>query len=212
MGHVNDGRDDTPDNAPGEDRPDESTPAESTPEESTAEASAPEIGPEPRQLSPALIATLITIPVMVLVGFIAYAALRPDYQSPLHALAAPDSGTEECSRLMDALPPTFEGFDDKEIGEAGLVTWPATDGGAPLVLRCGVERPEGLAPTSSLQVVFPAQWFITETDEERGQAYVSVAHRPYVALWTPLNTGNAPITDISAIIDAELEPGPLELG
>lgn len=164
------------------------------------------------QMSPALIATLITIPVMVLVGFITFAALRPDDATPVDGYAAPQSSSTQCSAFVAALPATFEGFGDKQIADDGRVTWSSDDGSSPITLRCGVDRPTELSPSSNLQVVNPVQWFITETDEVSGQAYVCVDHRPYVALWVPANAGNAPITDISAVIAKELESAPLDFG
>lgn len=161
------------------------------------------------RLSPALIATLIAIPVMVLAGFITYAALRPSVPVPIESYAAVDGTAEECAGFIEALPEKFDGFGDKEV-DGDTVRWPATSG--TLTLRCGVERPADLNPSSSLQVVHPVQWYMTETEADRGQAFVCVDHRPYVALWVPVEAGNGPITDISALIAELLPRGPIELG
>ncbi|MBD0023927.1 DUF3515 family protein [Gordonia pseudamarae] len=164
-----------------------------------------------RRLSPALIATLVTIPVVVLTFFIVVAALKPDAEAnPVASLAAPGSSSTECAALVDALPDRFDGFSDKKTSDDGLVRYTSSDGD--IVLRCGVDRPAGLAPTSNLQVVNPVQWFMTDTRDGSGQAYVSVDRRPYVALWLPVNAGNAPITDISAIISKTLPMAPLDFG
>ena len=45
-----------------------------------------------------------------------------------------------------------------------------------------------------------------------GEAYVSVDHRPYVAMWVPANAGNGPITDVSATIEEVLPRAPLDFG
>ncbi|GAB92434.1 DUF3515 domain-containing protein [Gordonia rhizosphera] len=167
-------------------------------------------GPGPR-LSPALVATLVAVPVMVLVGFITYAALRPDATTPIESYAVEPSASAECARMIAAVPETFDGYGDKQV-DGTTVRWASDDGGDPVMLRCGVTRPTELSPTSSLQVVNPVQWFITDTVDGRGQAYVCVDHRPYVAMWIPVNAGNGPITDVSAVIERTLPRGPLDFG
>ncbi|MEO9327415.1 DUF3515 domain-containing protein [Gordonia aurantiaca] len=171
-------------------------------------------GSEPR-LGPALIATLVAIPVMVIAGFIAFAALRPDPVNPVESYAA-ESASQECAEFLERAPQTFEGYGDKQVS-GNRATWPATGSGDDVILRCGVSRPAELAPDSRLQLVQAqghrgVQWFITDTVEGSGQAYVAVDHRPYVALWVPSTAGNAPITDISGVIDETLKRGPLDLG
>ncbi|MFT4201747.1 DUF3515 domain-containing protein, partial [Gordonia sp. (in: high G+C Gram-positive bacteria)] len=83
--------------------------------------------------------------------------------------------------------------------------------GDSVALRCGVARPAALAPSSRLQVVDSAQWFITD-EQKTGVAYVAVDHRPYVALWLPRDSGPTPISEVTALIDKNLARGPLELG
>ncbi|MFE0751125.1 DUF3515 domain-containing protein [Gordonia sp. NPDC058843] len=168
------------------------------------------------RLSPALVATLVAIPVMVLAGFIVFAALRPDPVTPIESYDSVGAVAQECTRLLAEAPDTFEGFGAKEVSE-DRVTWPATGAGDDMTLRCGVTRPAELSPTSNLQEIHAAgqagvQWFITDTIDGSGQAYVCVDHRPYVAMWIPANAGNGPITDISGLIDRTLERGPLDFG
>ncbi|MGC4932869.1 DUF3515 domain-containing protein [Gordonia sp. DT30] len=166
------------------------------------------------RLSPALIATLITIPVMVIVGFITFAALKSSDQpkTPVDSYASAGSASgADCAKLLGALPPTFDGFGSKQV-DGDTATWSGSDGADPVTVRCGVGRPSELAPSSNLQTVNGVQWFITDTIDGRGQAYVCVDHRPYVALWVPASGGNASITDVSAAIGRVLPPGPLDFG
>lgn len=168
------------------------------------------------RLSPALVATLVAIPVMVLAGFIVFAALRPDPVTPIESYDTVGPVSQECTRLLAEAPDTFEGFGAKEVS-GDRATWPATGSGDDMTLRCGVTRPAELSPTSNLQEIHAAgqagvQWFITDTIDGSGQAYVCVDHRPYVAMWIPANAGNGPITDISGVIDRTLERGPLDFG
>ncbi|WP_238419971.1 DUF3515 domain-containing protein [Gordonia sp. 'Campus'] len=168
------------------------------------------------RLSPALVATLVAIPVMVLAGFIVFAALRPDPVNPIESYDSAATVPEACAKLLAEAPEQFEGFGTKEISE-DRATWPAAESGDDMTLRCGVTRPGELSPTSNLQEIHAAgqqgvQWFITDTVDGSGQAYVCVDHRPYVAMWVPSNAGNGPITDISGLIDRTLERGPLDFG
>ena len=168
------------------------------------------------RLSPALVATLVAIPVMVLAGFIVFAAMRPDPVTPIESYDSVGPVAAECTRLLTEAPDTFEGFGTKEVS-GDRATWPSTGPGDDMTLRCGVTRPAELSPTSNLQEIHAAgqagvQWFITDTVDGSGQAYVCVDHRPYVAMWIPTNAGNGPITDISGLIDRTLERGPLDFG
>lgn len=161
-----------------------------------------------------MIATLIAIPVMVIAGFIAFAVMknRQVPTTPIESYATSSEQVQACGSLIESLPVSFGEYGDKKV-DGTTVRWQRTDGGSrePLVLRCGVARPAGLAPTSALQVINPVQWFITDTDTERGQAYVVVDRRPYVAVWVPIGAGNGPLTDISALV-AKLPQAPLDFG
>ncbi|MCF8606968.1 DUF3515 domain-containing protein [Gordonia sp. HY442] len=167
-------------------------------------------------LSPALIATLVAVPVMVIAVFIAFAAVkysnRPDTESiPVDGYStAQGEGSEKCAAFVDALPDRLGDFDEKTV-DGDTARW-SRDGSDPIVVRCGVSRPDELAPTSALQVIDPVQWFMTDTVQGRGQAYVSVDHRPYIAMWVPAGSGNAPITDVSALVAQRLDRAPLDFG
>lgn len=166
------------------------------------------------RLSPALIATLVTIPIMVLVGFIAFAALKtPDNaaDTPIQSYAAESSAPADCAKFLAALPDRFTGFDAKQI-EGAQASWGSTRAGGPLTVRCGVTRPAELTTSSALQEVFPVQWFLSDNIQGAGQAFVAVDHRPYVAIWIPVDAGNAPISDVSAVIDRTLPRAPLDFG
>lgn len=171
-----------------------------------------------RRLSPAVIASIITIPVMVIVGFITYAVVKTDNSAsadtPVKAMSAPQQGSPDCVKFIAALPETFDGFGKRETSDDGMVSWPPGDQvPGPVQVRCGVDRPASLSPTSGLQVVDPVQWFLVSAETDaRGFLWYAVDHRPYVAIWLPENVGNGPIQQISTIIDANLPRGPIDLG
>lgn len=190
------------------DRPGTPADPETSPADEPDDAGSTRRGP----LHPALIATLVTIPVMILVGFITFAALKPDPRAPIEDYPAAAGTDAACAKFIAALPDDgFDGYGRKSVAGT-TVSWPADNDSEALTLRCGVARPSGLEPTSNLQVVNPVQWFITDSIDARGQAYVAVDHRPYVALWVPVNAGNAAITEISGVIDATLPRSSLDFG
>ncbi|WP_440712541.1 DUF3515 domain-containing protein [Gordonia sp. FQ] len=171
-------------------------------------------GREPR-LSPALIATLVAIPVMVVAGFIAFAVLRSDRAStvPIESYSTSSENADLCGPLIAKLPESFDDYRHKKV-DGNTVTWTSNksgDSGDPLMLRCGVARPKDLAPTSALQVINAVQWFMTDSDTSRGQAFVVVDRRPYVAVWVPVGSGNGALTDISGLV-AGLPEAPLDFG
>jgi hypothetical protein len=174
--------------------------------------------PSTRRLSPAVIASIITIPVMVIVGFITYAVIKTDSDvssnTPLKSMAAPEQTSPDCVKFLAALPERFDGFGKQEKADDGLVSWPPGDQvPGPVQVRCGVDRPESLSPTSGLQVVDPVQWFsVSASTEAKGFLWYAVDHRPYVAIWLPENVGNGPIQQVSQLIDQNLPTAPIDLG
>lgn len=171
-----------------------------------------------RRLSPAVIASIITIPVMVIVGFITYAVVKSDSSAsadtPVKTMSASQQASPDCAKLIAALPETFDGFEKRETSDNGMASWPPGDQvPGPVQLRCGVDRPESLSPTSGLQVVDPVQWFLVSSETEaRGFLWYAVDHRPYVAIWLPENVGNGPIQQISTLIDENLPRASIDLG
>ncbi|MFT3900504.1 MAG: DUF3515 domain-containing protein [Gordonia sp. (in: high G+C Gram-positive bacteria)] len=163
---------------------------------------------EDGRLSPAFAATLIAVPAMILAGFITFALLRPDPTTPLDAMPAAPDAARACAPLMAALPAKLGDYGHRSV--SGTTARWRSDNGDSVVLRCGVARPAGLEPSSRLQVVDAAQWFITD-EQQTGVAYVAVDHRPYVALWLPRDSGPAPISETTALIDKTLARAPLEL-
>ncbi|GAC57235.1 hypothetical protein GOHSU_17_00390 [Gordonia hirsuta DSM 44140 = NBRC 16056] len=178
-------------------------------------APTPPADSEPYRLSPALIATLATIPTMVIIGFIVFAMLKTKEAEkiPVDSYATSTEAAERCGPLIAQLPESFGEYGGKSV-EGNTVRWTSSENEQspdPLVFRCGVARPEALAPTSSLQVINNEQWFMTDTDESRGQAYVLVDRRPYIAVWVPSGAGNGPLTKISGLA-GELPSAPLDFG
>jgi hypothetical protein len=98
----------------------------------------------------ALIATALTLPVVVLLAFAFAGGLGDDGPGDVEVSAPPR--VEACDALMDALPEDFQQLEAREVDSDStqVRAWgdPAT------VLRCGVGRPAELAPGSAAQLFY----------------------------------------------------------
>ncbi|MER5260500.1 DUF3515 domain-containing protein [Actinosynnema sp. NPDC002837] len=127
---------------------------------------------------------------------------------------APEAGSDECTALLGALPAQLVSsgvtLPRRELAApapAGAVAW----GDAhhePVVLRCGLDRPGDLTPTSALRLISDVQWLEVP---EGGSATWYVVDRPvYVALTVPSDSGTGPLQDVSTTIRDTLAKGPVD--
>src|SRR5699024_2218702 len=132
--------------------------APSEPEESAEDASG---------RSPALIATAVALPLMVLVGVIVFAVLATP--SPvlepvaIGAAEAPEAESEACPELIAAVPDELAGLaraEGVDPGPRGAAAWqdPDDPDAEEVVLRCGLDRPHEFVQNSPLQVVGDVEW------------------------------------------------------
>ncbi|CAM3813532.1 MULTISPECIES: DUF3515 domain-containing protein [Tsukamurella] len=182
--------------------------------------------PEPRQRrSPALLATVVALPVAVIVCFAVFLVLAQQKEGELRATAeaghlksvsAPAAGEPACGKLLAAIPAELGVFRRDDTTEpTGFARWTSDKAGA-VEVRCGTDRPADLTNTSKLQVVNGVQWLQSTpagAPAPNGGAYwVAVDHRPYVALWVPDSAGTAAIQAVSDAIRANLQAASLDLG
>ena len=113
---------------------------------------------------------------------------------------APQAGSAACTTLLGALPA------DLTSGSAMLHRLPLAqpappataawgDGGDPVVLRCGLNRPPELTPTAELRVISGVKWLPIQGD--RATTWYLVDHPVYVALTVPAGTGTGVLQGIS---------------
>jgi hypothetical protein len=123
---------------------------------------------------------------------------------------APAAGSAECANLLAALPADLPGDPPlptrllAEPTQPGARAWAAAP--RPVVLRCGLPRPQELTPTSTLTEVNGVSW-LTVTDgtpEPSLVTYIAVDRGVYVALTTPTQIGTGPVQSVSAAITATL--------
>ncbi|GAA1334921.1 DUF3515 domain-containing protein [Saccharothrix algeriensis] len=184
--------------------------------------------PEPTPLLPRpLLAVAVGLPALLAAGVAAVglflgageqAEPRTDHSGPLALVPvpAPAAEGEPCRALLGRLPvqlvsngATLPRRELAEPAPAGALAW----GDArhePIVLRCGLDRPAGLTPTSQLRSVSSVQWL--EVTEGSSSTWYLVDRPAYVALTIPAEAGTGPIQDISTTIRDTLPATPVDTG
>lgn len=192
--------------------------------------SAAPVQPAGRRLSPPLIVSLV-LGVALLVG-VAVAGIvvgpgggaaappatssAPPAANPtgpvlLVPVDAPRAGSPECAALLRKLPATLANgrspLPARRLAQPAPPATAAWGHGQPVVLRCGIERPPELTPTSELLDVNGVQWLRVSAD---GLTTWYAVDRPVVvALTLPGGVGTGPIQDVSDSIVATLPAKPV---
>lgn len=122
---------------------------------------------------------------------------------------APQASSAECGRLVTALPSTLvDGTANLARRAVAPPAPPATTvwgvGNSPVVLRCGLPRPDQLTSTATLLEISGVQWLRVTGD---GKSTWYVVDRPvYVALTLLDSSGSGPLQDVSAAVGRILPP------
>ena len=128
------------------------------------------------------------------------------------AVDPPDVDTDTapaCRALVTGLPETVEGQDARDVEPDETLT--AAWGDPPITLRCGVERPRRLQPTSFCFVVNDVGWY---AEDDRGTldgntpaqgpvVFTTIGRSPYVEVTVPPEDSRPavdPLTDVAAAI------------
>ncbi len=171
----------------------------------------------------AIIAAIV-VAVAAIVGLLAYAALRqapadrPVALPPADA-PAPQADSEQCRALLSALPDTMGDFRRATLADpapTGAAAWLGPTGIDTVVLRCGVERPDGFVVGAPLQMVNTVSWF--EASGPSASTWYAVDHgvadggkgATYVALTLPQGSGPTPIQTVSELIEKVMPARPLD--
>lgn len=173
-------------------------------------------GAPPRRLI--VLAAILAIALVTAVAFIALSA-RPAPPPVTGVLTlpwvpAPQANSPECSALLAALPSELVSRDAKltrrDLAQPAPPATMAWGEGDPIVLRCGVERPSELTPTSQLRVVSGVQWLPVAG---RGMSTWYIVDRAvYIGLTVPDSAGTGPLQQTSDTVAATLPAVPLRFG
>jgi hypothetical protein len=177
-----------------------------------------------------LLAVAIGLPVLLVAGVAAVglvlgasgtsdpAAPSADRAGPLGLVSvpAPAAGSPECADLVSTLPVSLLSnevvLERREIAEpapVGAVAWGSAERD-PVVLRCGLDRPGELTPTSALRVVSDVQWL--QVEGEGASTWYAVDRVVYVALTVPDDAGTGPLQDVSTALRDRLASRPVDTG
>ncbi|MFH5209612.1 DUF3515 domain-containing protein [Antrihabitans sp. NCIMB 15449] len=181
--------------------------------------------------SPALIAAAVALPVALVVGVIVAAVLANSNPAKepvaLAPVPAPAATSPECAALLAALPNSLGDFTDAELAQpapTATKAWQRDDGSDPIVLRCGLDRPDTFDSASVLQGIKVSssapddevQWFqVSGADQSIAASTWFVVDRGiYVAMTTPDGAGPTPIQTVTDVVAKtmprkDIDPAPL---
>ncbi len=172
--------------------------------------------------SPALIATAVALPVVLIVAVLvaAFIALRsPVEREPLALgpVPAPAADGPACQTLLPALPAELGDYTKATLVEPAppaTRAWQLPDGGDPITLRCGLDRPLEFNRASPLTVIDGVKWFQVRDEVAETGTWFAVDRETYIALTVPDGSGTSAVQTVSDTINANLparEPNPGEL-
>lgn len=196
--------------------------AEAKPDADEDEDAEAEDDEESTPYSPALIATAVALPIVLIVGVLAAAflALRAPVEReplPLGPVPAPAADGPACQALLPALPADLGDYTKSTLAEPAppaTRAWQHPDGGEPIVLRCGLDRPLEFNRASTLTEINGVQWFQVRDEVGKVGTWFAVDRETYIALTVPDGSGTGAITTVSDVITANLparQPNPGEL-
>ncbi|WP_051495148.1 DUF3515 domain-containing protein [Nocardia nova] len=171
-------------------------------------------------MHPALIATAVALPVALIVAVLVIAAMSRQSvdREPLalSAIDAPAGNSPDCVNLLGALPESLgDDYTRSEFAQPAppaTAAWQLPDGGDPIVLRCGLQRPQEFDRASALQVVDGVNWFEIrdQTSGVTSGTWYAVDRGTYVAVTMPSKAGPSPLQEISDTIADKLPAKPLD--
>ena len=138
---------------------------------------------------------------------LAIGALAGCTNSPAVHVAVPAGLHAGCDRLHRELTGDLGGLDrrDTEPASGRTAAW----GDPPLVLRCGVPRPAGLAADSELIEVNGVAWYLSEGT--RPYVFTTVGSGTYVEVRVPRSTprteATGPLVDLAPAVQAAFPDG-----
>ncbi|WP_158890236.1 DUF3515 domain-containing protein [Amycolatopsis anabasis] len=133
---------------------------------------------------------------------------------PLVPVPAPQAGAPACTTLLGALPAELLSNGAKlarrELANPAPPATVAWGDANPIVLRCGLDRPPELNPSSPLRLIDGVKWLVVPG--EGTSTWYVVDREVYAALTVPDNAGTGPLQDVSATISKNLGVQPLRFG
>ncbi len=181
--------------------------------EVAAQVTAESDGP-PRAVLIAAVALAAAVIGVILV--VAANRQAPERPVVIPAVPAPQATGPGCKALLAALPQRLGEYRRAPVAEpttAGATAWRTGPNSAPVILRCGLDRPAEFVVGSAIQVVDRVQWFqvAAQNPDEPGRSTWYTVDRPvYVALTLPSGSGPTAIQELSDVIDHTIPAVPID--
>jgi len=163
----------------------------------------------------ALIFAALAVAVLAVVAVLAIAASRRIPAAPVvvAAVPAPQAQAPECQSLVATLPDQLGDYRRAETAQPTPVATAAwRDGGEPVILRCGLDRPAEFVVGAPIQMVNDVQWFQLRDNGSQRSTWLCVDRPVYVALTLPDGSGPSPIQTMSNVIARSMPAIPIRPG
>lgn len=189
------------------------------------------VAPNDRSLPRPLLIALIALPLLLVAGVGTLGLLygstgsAPADSTPapirtgpvaLPPIPAEQAGSPACGKLVQALPKELTS-NGEQLGRREIVA-PAPEGTMvwgnekrdPVVLRCGLGKPDELRPDSRLSEISGVRWL--ELPGQGASSWVAVDREVYVVLTVPGGSGTGPLQGVSESIRATLPEQKVDTG
>lgn len=151
-------------------------------------------------------------------GILVFAVARQSPRQPVvvPAQPAPQAANPACQALIAALPQRLGDFERAAVAQPvpeGAFAWRSAADKEPLIMRCGMKRPDEFVVGSPIQGVDRVQWFrvASQSAGDAGTStWYTVDRSVYVALTLPAGSGPEPIQELSAVIDRTIAAVPID--
>jgi len=160
----------------------------------------------------AVLIAAVAIAVLAAAAVLIIAAQRSDIPPvPVPAVRAPQAADPPCNAVLAAVPDRLGDYRRAELAfpaPPGVAAWRLDATSEPVILRCGLERPDDFVVGAPLQLVDDVSWFrVAEAD----RVTWFVVDRPvYLALTLPQDSGPTPIQELSDAIAKTLPAKPID--
>jgi uncharacterized protein DUF3515 len=172
-------------------------------------------GPPRAVLIVALVLAVGALGVVLAIAATRHPPLQPVAIAPVPAPRAQDPA---CRTLLETLPQRLGDYQRAPTVQPapdGTAAWRAGGDSAPVVLRCGLDRPSDFVLGSPIQLVDRVQWFKEADPQSAGagsrSTWYTVDRPVYVALTLPSGSGPMPIQQLSDLIDHTMTAVPINV-